>query len=82
MPLRELTESDYAVIEQVLQHDGFAVLEEWVDSERERLVRKLESVKTPIEDVNHIRGQLYTLALMRRESLARVFGHAQEGPDA
>ena len=80
--MRDLTNADYAVLEQMLVSDGFKVLDEWIVGERERLVRKLEGVTVGIDEVNHIRGQLYTLALMRRDALARRFGHSQEGPDA
>lgn len=70
------------VADAFLGHGGMVLLEEYVAQEQARLRGKLEKMGLPDADANYIRGQIYTLGLFTRQSLANTFRHAQEGPDA
>ena len=70
------------MLDNLLRHDGFTLLEEELAAEYARLTTKLERMGLPEAEANYIRGQLYTLRSLQRTALAKRFRYAQEGPDA
>jgi hypothetical protein len=75
-----LSEVELAVLEGMIQSDGYGVLDEWLAGEQDNLRGKLEKMNVPEREADYIRGRLYTLASLRREAVARTFRHAQERP--
>lgn len=65
-----MTPGEKDLVEDLLKHDGFSVLEKMVELERERLINRLVS-DLDVATTSKIRGEIQALSFISRETLEK-----------